>query len=150
MAVKSGCISFWKVGNPLADNSPNSVQRPPWPNIVVQLNRRVEQHVCTLAVAGGTPSITQALSSSGMAVSDGGAGIYDITFPAGGTGAVGWIEVCAPNQSTPAAIIFVTDSDTTNFATGVLSLRAFDAATPSAVDLVGSVTILINVIKAAA
>lgn len=133
----------------MADNAPFSVNRPPYPNVVNMLARRVEQHVATITVTSGTPAVNQSLSSAGITVTNGAAGIYEIGFPAGGTGAIGWTVVAAPSQSTAAAVVFSVDSDTTNYATGVLSLRAFDAATPSAVDVEGNITCLIHVIKAA-
>jgi hypothetical protein len=133
----------------MADNAPFSVNRPPFPNEVILINRRVETHVATITVASGTPTVNTSLSSAGITVANGAAGIYEIGFPPGGTGAIGWTVVAAVSQSTPAAVEFSVDSDTTNYATGVLSLRAFDAATPGAVDVEGNITCLISVIKAA-
>ena len=33
----------------MPDNAPNSVQRPPFPNVVVGLNKRVECHIATIS-----------------------------------------------------------------------------------------------------
>jgi len=133
----------------MADNAPFSANRAPFPNVHVNLPSRLEVFIATITVTSGTPAVNNALSSGGITVANGAAGIYEIGFPAGGTGAVGWTVVAAPSQGTPAAVEFSVDSDTTNYATGVLSLRAFDAATPSAVDVEGNITAMIYVLKAA-
>lgn len=127
----------------MADNAPFSANRPPYPNVHVNLPGRLEVLVCKLTVTSGTPAITQSASSAGFTVANGAAGIYDLAFPAAPAGTIGWTQISAPEQGTPAAVVFALDSDTNNYVTGVLALRAFDAATPSAVDLEGSVIITI-------
>jgi hypothetical protein len=130
------------------DTSPFSVSRPPYPNIHNNFNRRIEQHVLTISVAAGVPSVNTALSTGGCTVTDTAAGRIGFTFPLGGTGAIGWVQVCPPNVATPVAVMFSTDSDVLNFATGVGEVEVWDAA-GAALDITGSFTMLINVIKAA-
>lgn len=130
------------------DNAPNSVSRPPFPNVVMALNKRISVHIATVSVAGGVPSVVQTLSSAGIAVTDAGAGRIGITFPPGGTGAIGWVNASTASQSTPQAAICTVDSDLTNFATGAIEVSVFDAATPSALDITGQFTFQIYVIAA--
>jgi len=118
----------------MADNAPNAVQVGPYPNIVCQLNRKVTQHV-------------QTLSSGGCAVTDAGVGRIGFTFPPGGTGAIGWIENAIVSVSTPVATMLSVDSDLVNFATGTGELQVWDAA-GAALDITGSITLLIHVVKA--
>lgn len=138
----------------MADNAPNSVNRPPWPNVVNQLNpgRRVEQHVLSFTGANGTAVILSTLSSAGCTVTYVAEGNYSFTFPAGGTGAIGWVQICPPVQTGIAAAdarYYALDSDVLNFATGAGQFAAVTATTDGALaDIIGTVTLLINVIKA--
>lgn len=138
----------------MADNAPNSVQRPPWPNIVNQLGRRVEQHVLTFTGADGTAVILSTASSPGVTVTYVSEGNYSFTFPAGGTGAIGWVQICPPVTSAETVAdvrAYALDSDILNFATGAGRFTAVNSAATSAVsDIIGTVTLLINVIKAPA
>jgi hypothetical protein len=132
----------------MADNAPFSVNRPPFPNVVNTLQQgRVEQHVLTIAVAAGVPTVNQLLSTGGCTVTDTAAGRIGFTFPLGGTGAIGWIENAIVSVSTPVATMLSVDSDVVNFATGVGELEVWDAA-GAALDITGSITLLIHVIKA--
>ena len=131
----------------MADNAPNAVQVGPYPNIVCQLNRKVTQHVLTVAVAATVPAMVQTLSSGGCAVTDAGVGRIGFTFPPGGTGAIGWIENAIVSVSTPVATMLSVDSDLVNFATGTGELQVWDAA-GAALDITGSITLLIHVVKA--
>lgn len=133
----------------MADNAPFSVNRPPFPNVVVGFNRRVEVHVATFDVAAGTPTVDTAKSTGGITVANGAAGIYVLGFPAGGTGAIGWAVVAAPAQGTPAGFVFSYDTDSSSFETGALDLRAFQATDGAAADIAGEVTVMIYVVKAA-
>jgi hypothetical protein len=130
------------------NGSPFAVANGPLPNIHNNFNRRIEQHVLTVSVAATVPTLNTALSTGGCTVTDTAAGRIGFTFPLGGTGAIGWVQVCPPNVATPVAVMFSTDSDVLNFATGVGELEVWDAA-GAALDITGNITMLINVIKAA-
>lgn len=132
----------------MADNAPNSVARPPYPNIVNQLNRRVTQHVITYSYTAGTPALINTLCSSGITIADTAGGRITFTFPAGGTGAVGWIQACLPQMATPDPVHFTADSDLVNFATGSFELQVFaDDADTTADDVtIVSHTLLVNVL----
>lgn len=138
----------------MADNAPNSVNRPPFPNVVNQIGPRVEQHVLSFTGANGTSVMLQTLSSAGCTVTYVSEGVYDFTFPLGGTGAIGWVSVCPPVTAANTVAdtrMYALDSDVLNFATGLGRLTAVDgSATPIVSDIIGTVTLLINVIKAAA
>ncbi len=138
----------------MADNAPNSVNRPPWPNVVNQLGRRVEQHVLTLTGANGSVAIDSALSTAGCTVTYVGEGNYSFTFPAGGTGAIGYVLITpplVPGETVADGRFYSLDSDILNFATGAGRFAAFDgSATPIVSDIIGKVTLLIHVIKAPA
>jgi hypothetical protein len=132
----------------MADNAPLSVNRPPYPNVVNRLNRRVEQHVITYSYTAGTPALITTLCSGGITIADTAAGRITFTFPAGGTGAVGWIQACLPSMATPDPMHFTVDSDLVNFVTGSFELEVFaDDADTTADDVtVVSHTLLVNVI----
>lgn len=134
----------------MADNAPLAVQRPPYPNVVNQLNRRVEQHVITFSYTAGTPALIQTLCSAGITIADTAAGRITFTFPAGGTGAIGWIQACVPQMATPDPVHFTADSDLVNFATGSFELEVFaDDVDTTADDVtIVSMTVLVSVIKA--
>lgn len=130
------------------NNAPFAVQNPPFPNIINQFARKVEQHVLTVAVSGGVPTVNTSLSSAGMTVTDTAVGRIGFTFPGGGTGAIGWITASPVNVPTPVAVMLSTNSGTMNFATGVGEVQTWDQG-GLALDITGSFTLLINVIKAA-
>jgi len=136
----------------MADNAPNSVDRFPRPNIANLINRRIEQHVITYSYTAGTPALIQTLCSGGITIADTAAGRITFTFPAGGTGAIGWIQSCVPQMATPDPVQFTADSDLVNFATGSFELQVFaDDADTTADDVtIVSHTLLVNVIKPAA
>lgn len=136
----------------MADNSPNSVDFSPRANVVNQLKRRVEQHVITYSYTAGTPALIQTLCSAGITIADTAAGRITFTFPAGGTGAIGWVQQCLPAMATPDPVHFAMDSDLLNFATGSFELEVFaDDADATADDVtIVTHTLLVNVIKAAA
>lgn len=140
----------------MAENAPFSVNRPPFPNVVCLLPQgRVEQHVCTVLITAGVPSVVQTLSSAGMAVTDVGAGRIGVTFPPGGTGATGFVTACITSTPVPntafatGGVVPLLDSDLTNFATGTLEVTTKDAAGAD-VDMptLSTITLLIHVIKA--
>jgi len=135
----------------MADNAPNSVSFGPLPNIVNMLKRRVEQHVLTFTGANGTSVMLQTLSSAGCTVTYVSEGVYDFTFPPGGTGAIGWVQVCPPVTSANTVAdtrMYALDSDLLNFATGAGRLTAVDgSATPIVSDIIGTCTLLICLIR---
>lgn len=136
----------------MANNAPNSIDFSPRPNIVCQLNRRIKQHVLSFTGADGTSVMLQTLSSAGCTVTYVSEGVYDFTFPPGGTGAVGWVSVCPPVTSANTVAdtrMYALDSDLLNFATGAGRLTAVDgSATPIVSDIIGTVTLLIHVLEA--
>lgn len=135
----------------MADNAPFSVNRPPFPNVKVNFDGRVEVHVATISLTGATaPALVSGSSTPGIAIADTATGRVGITFPPGGTGAIGWTLVSLFSAATPSPLIgFSLDSDLTNYATGVLELSHFatDADT-TADDVTGEVTVVIHVLKA--
>lgn len=132
----------------MADNAPNAVARPPFPNLVIGFNRRIECHIATFDVAAGTPTLDTAKSTGGITVTNGAAGVYALTFPAGGTGAIGWAVQPVLAQATPAGFCFSYDTDSSDFALGTLDLRAFQATDGAAADFTGELTLMIFVLKA--
>lgn len=136
----------------MADNAPFSVSRPPFPNVVNGFNRRVEQHVLTITGANGSATRNTSRSTQGTTVTYVGEGNYSFTFPAGGTGATGWVQICPPEvagETVTDVRMYALDSDILNFETGAGRFVAADgSATPAVSDIIGSVTLIINVIKA--
>jgi hypothetical protein len=131
------------------DNSPYSVARPPFPNVVVGLGRRVEVHVATLSYTSGTPAVVAAKSSPGVSVTDTAAGRITINFPAGGDNAFGWVVASLQGAATPANTHFSLDSDLDDYAAGTVEVQVFadDAdATADDADFVDC-TFLIFVVK---
>jgi len=135
----------------MADNAPFSVNRPPYPNVVCMIPRRVKQHILTFTGANGTSVILQSRSSGGCTVTYSSEGVYDFTFPPGGTGALGWVLVCPTETSANAVAdvrMFALDSDLLNFATGAGRITCADgSATPIVSDIIGTLTLVINVIE---
>ena len=134
----------------MADNAPNSVSRPPFPNRVVGLNRRVECHIATISYSSGTPAVIQTKSSAGITVADTAAGRITIGFPPGGTGAIGWVVAGLQGAATPANTHFSLDSDLDDYAAGTIEVNVFadDAdATADDADFVDC-TFMIFVVKA--
>lgn len=138
----------------MADNAPRSVDFSPRPNVVVQgFNTRVLCHVATITYASGTPSLVSTRTSPGITLTDTGTGRITIAFPAGGTGATGWIVIGAIEKSSPnGQTSLEMDSDVTNFATGALELDVFDEDNTSGIAAAGdidlTVSVLIYVVKA--
>lgn len=137
----------------MADNAPFSVNRPPYPNLHVNLPSRIETYVLSFTGANGSCAMLQSRSSAGCTVTYVSEGVYDFTFPAGGAGALGWIQVCPPEvpANTVADVrAYALDSDLVNFATGAGRLTAVDSSATSAVsDVIGVQVLVINVMKAA-
>ena len=137
----------------MADNAPYSVNRPPYPNLVNTIGQgRVEQHVLSFTGANGTATMLQTLSTAGCTVTYVSEGVYDFTFPPGGTGAIGWIVPAAVSTAANTVAdtrMYAVDSDLVNFATGAGRITAVDgSATPIVSDVIGVQTLLIHVIKA--
>lgn len=138
----------------MTDFAPYSANHPPYPNTHVNMPGRIEQYLLTLTGTDGAVAVNQALTSSGCSATRTGEGLYTITFPAGGTGAIGWLEVLPVLSVTgtaaiPRIVTVDTDVASTSFALGALGIVTVDlAATPAVNDLIGDMTILINVMKA--
>jgi hypothetical protein len=135
------------------DTSPYSVARPPFPNMVNSLNRRVEQHVLNFTGANGSVTFNAAASSPGCGIAYVSEGLYTITFPPGGTDCLGWVVPGAVESTTADATIpraFSIDSNAGlgSFALGGVGLVSVDfAATPVISDVIGTVSLLINIVK---
>ncbi len=136
----------------MADNAPFSVNRPPFPNVVVGFNQRVEVHVATITL-GASPALVASKSTAGITVTDTATGRMTIAFHAGGTGAFGWVvqslvSKSAPNGQTSLEL----DSDITSYVTGALEVDVFDeddtSGIATAADVTAEVTLLIYVVKA--
>jgi hypothetical protein len=137
----------------MADNAPNSVNRPPFPNVVNQVGLRVEQHIINFTGADGAVTYNAAASSGGTGIAYVSEGLYTFTFPPGGTGCLAWVEVSAVESTTATAAIpraFSVDSNAGlgSYALGGVGLVSVDfAATPVLQDVIGTATIVVNVIK---
>lgn len=138
----------------MADNAPYSANRPPYPNLHVNLPGRLEQYVLTLTGTNGAVAVNTALSSGGCSATYTGEGSYTLTFPPGGTGATGFLQALPVVGTAGDATIprvFQVDSDvaSTSYALGAIAVVSTDlAATPAVNDVIGSVTFLITVLKA--
>ena len=134
----------------MADSAPFSVNRPPFPNVVVGFNQRIEVHVATLSYTTGTPAVIQAKSTAGITVADTAAGRITIGFPPGGTGAFGWVVASLQGLATPGNTHFSLDSDLDDYAAGTIEVNVFaDDANDTADDAdIVDVTFLIYVVKA--
>lgn len=138
----------------MADNAPFSVNRPPYPNVVIPHPQRIECHIAAITVTAGTPAVDTTRSTAGVTVTDTNTGRITVGFPAGGTGAVGWTVASLVELSTPSGqLSLVVDSDLDNYASGSLELDTFDEDDTSGIatagDISGSVVLMIYVLKAA-
>lgn len=135
----------------MPDNAPFSVNRPPYPNVVVNFPQRVEVHVATLSYTSGTPALVSGKCSAGVTVTDTNTGRITIGFPPGGTGAVGWVVASLQGLATPGNTHFSLDSDLDDYAAGTVEVNVFaDDANDTADDAdFVDVTFLIYVLKAA-
>lgn len=137
----------------MADNAPFSVNRPPFPNVVIRNNRRVECHIAAITVAAGVPSVDRTRSTEGITVADTNTGRITVGFPAGGTGAVGWTVCSLIELSTPSGQLSMTiDSDLDDYAAGSLEVSTFDeddtSGIATAADIAGTFVLMIYVVKA--
>jgi hypothetical protein len=138
----------------MADNAPFSVNRPPYPNVHVNVPSRLEVYVAAITVAAGVPSVDSTRSSGGVTVADTNTGRITISFPPGGTGAVGWCLISPPELSTPSGqFSFAIDSDLDNYAAGTIEIDTFDEDDTSGIatagDIAATFVVLIYVLKAA-
>jgi hypothetical protein len=117
----------------MADNAPNSVNRPPYPNVVCQFNKRIEMHIATFSLAAGTPTIVTGSSTQGVSVAAGTTGQVVVTFPAGTTGSIGWVNCSVPSQTSPADVTINSVSTANNFVTGSANIVTMVGATATAV-----------------
>lgn len=137
----------------MADNAPFSVNRPPFPNVVIGHAQRVECHIAAITVSGGTPAVDTTRSTGGITVTDTNTGRITVGFPAGGTGAVGWTVASLIELSTPSGqVSMCVDSDLDDYAAGTLELDTFDEDDTSGIatagDISGTVVLMIFVLKA--
>ncbi len=132
----------------MPDFAPYSVNRPPYPNVHVNLPGRLEVYVATITL-GASPAVVQTLSSAGITVTDTAAGRITVGFPPGGTGAIGWTVASVIKAATPDTVHLTVDADLDDYAAGTLELETFaDDADATADDVTGEVTLLIYVLKA--
>lgn len=128
------------------DNAPHAVNQPPYPNIVCPVHSRVTLHVATITGANGSATVNTSRSTAGITVTYVSEGLYTIGFPAL-TGAIGWAVVCppqVPGNTVTDVRSYAIDSDTVDYAAGVITVTAVDAsATPAVSDIIGNFTVLI-------
>lgn len=138
----------------MADNAPFSANRPPYPNLHMNLPGRLEQYLISALGANGSVAIVSAQSSAGCTITYVGEGNYSFTFPAGGTGAIGYVAILPPEVPGEAVTdprFYSIDSDILNFATGAGRFSAVDGnATPALADIIGTFRIVVTVLKAPA
>lgn len=132
--------------------APNEPLRAPYPNLIVPGWPRVACHVITFDGTNGAVAHNAARSSQGTGITRTGEGAYTITFPPGGTGAVGFlldgaVEATAGDVTIPR--VFQVDSDvaSTSYALGALGIVSSDLAATSAVnDVLGTATVVVFVL----
>lgn len=135
------------------DTSPYSVQRPPFPNVVNSVGRRVEQHVINFTGSNGAVALNEDASSGGVGIAYVSEGLYTITFPPGGTGCLGWVVVSAVESTTGDVTIsrnwsVDTDAGLEGYATGGVGLvAASNGATDALADVIGTATVIVNIVK---
>jgi hypothetical protein len=137
----------------MADNAPFSVNRPPFPNVHVNFDGRVEQYLITALGANGSVALVTAQSSAGVGVAYVGEGNYSFTFPAGGTGAIGWVQILpveVAGETAGDARAFSIDSDILSFVTGAgrFTTVTVSGGSEALSDVIGTVRLLVSVIKA--
>lgn len=138
----------------MADNAPNSVVRPPYPNVVAPFNKRLLCHIINFTGADGSVTYNASRSTGGTGISRTGEGLYTITFPAGGTGAIGWVTYSAVESATATIAIpriLTVDNDVvaTNYVAGSTGLVSSDSAGTNAVnDVIGDLTVMVWVLAA--
>lgn len=138
----------------MANNAPFSVNRAPYPNVHVNLPGRIETYLISALGANGSVAIVPGASSAGCTVTYVGEGNYSFTFPAGGTGAIGWVVITSPEtagETVAETRMYAIDSDILSFATGAGRFSAVDgSATPALADIIGTFRIVVNVLPPAA
>lgn len=126
----------------MADNAPHAVQFSPYPNVICEgFHARVHMYIATVSVASGTPTLVASESSAGLTVADTASGRITITFPAGGTGATGFlldgpIQLATPSGRTSIDV----DSDLTSYATGTLEVSTWIEDNTSGIATAGDIT----------
>jgi hypothetical protein len=137
----------------MADNAPFSSNRPPYPNVHLNLPGRLEQYLLSALGADGSIALVNGQSSAGVTITYVGEGNYSFTFPGGGTGAIGYVQILppeVPGETVTDVRMYAIDSDILNFATGAGRFVAVNAAATSAVsDIIGTVRLLITVLRPA-
>jgi hypothetical protein len=137
----------------MADNAPFSANRAPYPNVHVNLPGRIEQYLLTLAGTNGAVALTTASSSGGCTATYVAEGEYSFTFPAGGTGAIGWIQIMpaeVSGQTAGDARAFNLDSDDVSFpnGTGTFTAVTVSGGSEALADIIGTVRLLVSVLRA--
>jgi len=139
----------------MSDNAPYSANRPPYPNIHLNLPGRVEQYLISALGANGSVALVAGASSGGCNVAYVAEGEYTITFPAGGTGAIGFVQILpveVTGQTAGDARAYAIDSDDLSFATGTCTFLAttVSGGSEALADIIGTFRVLVTVLKAAA
>lgn len=137
----------------MADNAPFSANRAPYPNVHVNLPGRIEQYLISALGANGSVAIVAGASSGGCTVTYVAEGEYSFTFPAGGTGAIGWIQVMpveVAGQTAGDARAYALDSDDVSFAngTGTFLATTVSGGSEALADVIGTFRILVSVLRA--
>lgn len=128
-------------------------QYAPFPNVVVEGFPRMRCHVISATGANGSVALLTTKSSQATTITYVSEGFYTVTFPAGGTGAVGFIvpsmpQVTSTSTLTAGQVMTSVDSDTVNYVTGTAQIQSmnFDA-TPAIQDIIGDFSVLVFVIE---
>jgi hypothetical protein len=137
----------------MADNAPFSANRPPYPNLHMNLPGRLEQYLITALGANGSVALVNGQSSAGCTVTYVGEGNYAFSFPLGGTGAIGYVQILPPEVAGEAATdprAYSIDSDILNFATGLGRFSAISVTTDGVLaDIIGTFRIVVTVLRPA-
>lgn len=131
--------------------APNEPLRAPYPNVIIPGWPRVALHVIHATGANGSVAINAARSSQSVGIAYVSEGLYTISFPAGGTGAVGLV---IPGPVETSAIgaddfrVFMVDTDTDNYAAGTCNVAAVATAggTEALSDVIGDFSFLVFVL----
>src|SRR6476660_5890607 len=134
----------------MSDNAPHAIV--PRGNVVHGFNKKMKMHVATITGANGSATVNQSRSSAGITVTYVSEGLYTLGFPADTTGTIGWALVCppqVPGNTVTDVRMYAIDSDTVNYATGVITVTAVDgSATPAVSDVIGDFTVIIFTLPA--
>lgn len=132
--------------------APSEPLKAPYPNLIIPGFPRTAMHVITVTGANGSAALNASKSSQAVTVTYVSEGLYTLTFPAGGTGAVGFClpgiaEGAAPGTAATATECAGVVSGTVSYVTGTVQVQFWDkAATAAVADHIGDFTICVFVV----